>query len=99
MTAKKLLKKQQDRVSLNIKITAELDKRLKRARRVAREKGQQFNVSNAVELYLEKELKKVEKMLEITQSIKEEEAQQNLFDEKVEENEEKRVENSWNRNY
>ena len=78
------LKKVEKKVSLNIKINEDLDKRLKRARKVAREKGKIFNVSKTVEDYLLKELKKVEKQLEINLSIKEEESQTTIFDESEE---------------
>lgn len=72
------LKKVEKKVSLNIKISGILDDRLKRARRVARENGMQFNVSSKVEDYLEKELKKVEKELSITQDVTEEKNQGEL---------------------
>lgn len=73
------LKKVEKKVSLNIKVSHALNERLKRARKIARENGSQFNVSNIVELYLEKELKKIEKVLNIKQDINEELAQENLF--------------------
>lgn len=73
------LKKVEKKASLNIKISNDLNERLKRARKKARETGSQFNVSKIVELYLEKELKKVERLLNITQDINEEIAQENLF--------------------
>jgi hypothetical protein len=74
------LKKKENMVSLNIKISGELDRRLKRARIVAREQGQMFNVSNEVSSFLEKELKKVEKCLGITQNVDEEASQMDLID-------------------
>jgi hypothetical protein len=65
------LKKVEKKVSLNIKISSEMDLRLKRARQAAREQGMIFNVSKEVESFLERELKKVEKSLSIEQGIKE----------------------------
>lgn len=65
------LKKVEKKVSLNIKISSEMDLRLKRARQAAREQGMIFNVSKEVESVLERELKKVEKSLSIEQDIKE----------------------------
>lgn len=65
------LKKVEKKVSLNIKISSEMDLRLKRARQAAREQGMIFNVSKEVESFLERELKKVEKSLSIEQDIKE----------------------------
>jgi hypothetical protein len=73
-----VLSKKPKKVSLNIKISDEMDARLKRARRVARENGLQFNVSESVERFLEKELKKVEKELSINISIKDEKNQGSL---------------------
>lgn len=55
------LQKKKSKVSLNIKISSDLDFRLKRARKSAREQGLMFNVSREVENFLEKELKKVER--------------------------------------
>ncbi len=52
------LQKKQSKVSLNIKISSDLDFRLKRARKAAREQGLMFNVSKEVEKFLEKEVKK-----------------------------------------
>ena len=75
------LKKVEKKVSLNIKISSEMDLRLKRARQAAREQGMIFNVSKEVENFLEKELKKVEKHLSIEQDITESEAQQDMFSE------------------
>jgi len=63
------LKKVEKKVSLNVKIPEELDKRLKRARELARRQNKQFNVSNLVKIFLEKELKRVEKELEIKVDI------------------------------
>ncbi|GAL31574.1 hypothetical protein JCM19240_5005 [Vibrio maritimus] len=64
------LQKKQSKVSLNIKISADLDFRLKRARKAAREQGLMFNVSKEVENFLEKEVKKVERHLSIDEEIK-----------------------------
>ncbi|MBO7910299.1 hypothetical protein J5X89_01550 [Vibrio sp. G41H] len=64
------LQKKQSKVSLNIKISSDLDVRLKRARKVAREQGLMFNVSQEVEKFLEKEIKKVERQLSIDEEIK-----------------------------
>ena len=66
-----MLKKVENKVSLNIKVSSEMDLRLKRARSAARAKGMTFNVSSTVEAFLERELKKVEKELSITQDINE----------------------------
>lgn len=73
------LKKVEKKVSLNIKITAELDARLKRARKIARENDCKFNVSQEVEAFLEKEVKRVEKILSITQDVNEEKNQLDLL--------------------
>ena len=73
------VKKKETKVSLNIKISEDIDARLKRARAVAREQGGQFNVSKDVESFLLRELKKVEKSLGITQDIKEYNAQMELI--------------------
>lgn len=62
---KMALQKVEKKVSLNIKVSKDLDDRLKRARKAAREKGMIFNVSAEVETFLLKELKKVEKSLSI----------------------------------
>lgn len=70
-----MLKKVENKVSLNIKVSSEIDLRLKRARSTARAKGMKFNVSKTVEEFLEKELKKVEKELSIEQDINESESQ------------------------
>lgn len=75
------LKKVEKKVSLNIKVSSEMDLRLKRARQAAREQGMIFNVSKEVESFLERELKKVEKYLSIEQNITESEAQQDMFGE------------------
>ncbi|MFA0339052.1 hypothetical protein [Vibrio breoganii] len=64
------LQKKQSKVSLNIKISPDLDFRLKRARKAAREQGLMFNVSQEVEKFLEKEVKKVERHLSIDEEIK-----------------------------
>lgn len=55
--------KKTGKVSLNIKITDELDTRLKSAREEARKQGFMFNVSQLVQIMLEDELEKVEKEL------------------------------------
>ena len=64
------LQKKQSKVSLNIIISSDLDVRLKRARKAAREQGLMFNVSQEVEKFLEKEIKKVERQLSIDEEIK-----------------------------
>ncbi|MGR5109326.1 hypothetical protein [Vibrio jasicida] len=64
------LQKKKSKVSLNIKISSNLDYRLKRARKAAREQGLMFNVSQEVEKFLEKEIKKVERHLSIDEEIK-----------------------------
>ncbi|MCR9939970.1 MULTISPECIES: hypothetical protein [Vibrio] len=64
------LQRKQAKVSLNIKISSDLDFRLKRARKAAREQGLMFNVSQEVEKFLEKEVKKVEHHLSIDEEIK-----------------------------
>ncbi|MFH0273644.1 hypothetical protein [Vibrio jasicida] len=64
------LQKKKSKVSLNIKISSDLDYRLKRARKAAREQGLMFNVSQEVEKFLEKEIKKVERHLSIDEEIK-----------------------------
>lgn len=73
------LKKVEKKVSLNIKISSDMDLRLKRARQAAREQGMIFNVSKEVESFLERELKKVEKSLSIEQDIKEDLNQMDLL--------------------
>ncbi len=73
------LKKVEKKVSLNIKISPEMDLRLKRARQAARDQGMIFNVSKEVESFLDKELKKVEKSLSIEQDIKEDLNQMDLL--------------------
>lgn len=73
-----MLKKVENKVSLNIKVSPEMDLRLKRARSTARARGMKFNVSSTVEAFLEKELKKVEKELSITQDINEVHSQGSL---------------------
>lgn len=64
------LKKVESKKSLNIKISADMDFRLKRARKAARGQGMKFNVSSEVEKFLEKELKKVEKTLSLSEGYK-----------------------------
>lgn len=73
------LKKVEKKVSLNIKISPEMDLRLKRARQAARDQGMIFNVSKEVESFLAKELKKVEKSLSIEQDITEDLSQMDLL--------------------
>lgn len=75
-----LKKKNRDMKSLNIKVSIELDARLKRARQAARDRGLKFNVSASVESFLLRELKNVERKLDITQDINEEESQMSLID-------------------
>lgn len=82
------LKKVENKVSLNIKVSQELDARLKRARAEARKQGLKFNVSQEVENFLLRELKKVEKDLSIKQDINESNNQLDL----VEESKTKKVE-------
>lgn len=53
-------KKENNKVSLNIKIEKELDFRLKRARELARENKEMFNVSEIVSKFLNEELLKFE---------------------------------------
>ncbi|WP_318431523.1 hypothetical protein [Photobacterium leiognathi] len=74
------LEKVEKKVSLNIKISKELDDRLKRARQEARKQGMKFNVSAEVENFLLKEVKKVEKTLRVEQDINESNNQLNLID-------------------
>lgn len=64
------LQRKQPKVLLNIKISSDLDFRLKRARKAAREQGLMFNVSQEVEKFLEKELQIVERQLSIDEEIK-----------------------------
>lgn len=52
--------KRTGKVSLNIKVTEDLDTRLKSAREEARKQGFMFNVSQLVQTMLEDELEKVE---------------------------------------
>lgn len=66
------LKKVEKKESLNIKIPGQLNKRLQRARKIARENGAMFNVSKIVEELLEKEVKKVERKLGIERDIRDE---------------------------
>jgi hypothetical protein len=72
------LEKVEEKKSLNIKVSVDTDNRLKRARKVAREQGTKFNVSEHVELFLESLLKQAEKQLGITQDIKESTSQGTL---------------------
>ncbi len=67
MEYKMALKKVENKVSLNIKVSSEIDSRLKRARAEARKQGMKFNVSAEVENFLLRELKKVEKLLSINE--------------------------------
>jgi hypothetical protein len=72
------LQKVEKKVSLNIKVSADMDFRLKRARKAAREQGLKFNVSAEVEKFLEKELKKVEKSLSLHPDYKTEKNQEEI---------------------
>ena len=63
--------KKESKVSLNIKISQEMDQRLKRARQLARKQGMMFNVSKEVEQFLEKELKKIERSLSLNDEFRE----------------------------
>ena len=90
------LKKSGKKVSLNIKISEDLDARLKRARKEARAQGMMFNVSSEVEAFLLREIKKVEKSLSISQDINEELGQGDLFGES--EKEDKKVEKDTSSN-
>ena len=83
------LTKVEKKVSLNIKISTDMDFRLKRARKAARDKGMMFNVSQEVESFLEKELKKVEKDLGLHEDFKTEMLQMDLMDQTHLENEPK----------
>ncbi|EGQ9846119.1 hypothetical protein FYU92_18980 [Vibrio cholerae] len=65
--AKSKLKKVEAKVSLNIKVDRKIDERLKRARSVARDQGEIFNVSAHTEAFLLKLLKDIEKELGITE--------------------------------
>ncbi len=67
------------KVSLSVKIDPEIDARIKRARKAAREVGLRFNVSREVEEALLKSLSKIEKDLKVQQDIKESEAQMDLL--------------------
>jgi arsenate reductase-like glutaredoxin family protein len=90
----KSLKKVESKKSLNIKVPDGLDERLKKARSVARENGMQFNVSDLVTAFLERELKKVEKEFgieiekEVENKVKVESKVESCVEEKVENNEE-----------
>lgn len=61
--AKSKLETLPQKKSLNIKISPELDARLKKAREDARDLGKRFNVSQVVEDFLLKEVKRVESEL------------------------------------
>lgn len=63
MSRKKSLLKRTQKESLNIKISSDLNERLKSARKEAREQGFMFNVSEAVQEFLENKLNEVEKEL------------------------------------
>lgn len=65
MAAKTTLKAKSNKVSLNIKISADIDARLKRARAEARKHDAMFNVSAIVDAALLAALKKVENQLEL----------------------------------
>jgi len=86
----KALKKVEKKVSLNIKVSEGLDERLKNARVAARAAGMQFNVSELISTYLERELKKVEKEFGIEVDKKEENKVK--IDKKVESNKPEKVE-------
>lgn len=86
------LKKVESKVSLNIKVQGSIDARLKRARAEARKQGLKFNVSQEVENFLVKELKKVEKELGIEQDINEEKNQLDLLSSNEPKNKTKKVE-------
>jgi post-segregation antitoxin (ccd killing protein) len=73
-----MLKKVENKVSLNIKVSSEMNDRLKRVRDEARKRGMKFNVSASVEDFLEKELKKVEKKLSCEQDINEWKSQESI---------------------
>ncbi|MGR5262304.1 hypothetical protein ACPV5Q_20345 [Vibrio astriarenae] len=74
------LTKVEKKVSLNIKISTDMDFRLKRARKAARGQGMMFNVSQEVESFLEKELKKVEKDLGLHEDYKTDMMQVDIMD-------------------
>jgi|AntRauTorckE5430_2_1112549.scaffolds.fasta_scaffold04971_4 post-segregation antitoxin (ccd killing protein) len=86
----KALKKVEKKVSLNIKVSEGLDERLKNARVAARAAGMQFNVSELISTYLERELKKVEKEFGIEVDKKAENKVK--IDKKVESNKPEKVE-------
>lgn len=86
------LKKVEQKKSLNIKISEDMDFRLKRARKAARGQGMIFNVSKEVEAFLEKELKKVEKSLGLSEDYKTDMDQVDLMDVLAEEDAAKKVE-------
>lgn len=88
MPAKKITVKveaieKSEKVSLNIKVSRELDLRLKRARKAARLNKKKFNVSSHIEQYLDKVLNEIESQLSIKQDIKEYQNQAELFDEQL----------------
>lgn len=62
------LTKIEPKKSLNIKISASLDQRLKHARQVARDNNTMFNVSEYVEDFLDSLLKQAEDQLGIKKS-------------------------------
>lgn len=64
-TGLKISKKTNRKSSLNIKINAELDEKLKKARHVARQNGGTFNVSENVEDFLEKLIVAFENQMEV----------------------------------
>lgn len=81
------LKKVEQKKSLNIKISEGMDFRLKRARKAARGQGMIFNVSKEVEAFLEKELKKVEKKLGLSEDYKTDMNQVDWLDQQEDEKE------------
>ena len=58
---KQIEKNKLDKVSLNIKVSPDLDRDLKVLREAARLEGSKFNVSDLIETYLTKVVKKIEK--------------------------------------
>ncbi len=86
------LKKVEKKVSLNIKVSEEMDFRLKRARKAARGQGLKFNVSKEVESILSKELKRVEKQLGLCSDITTAMNQVDFIDE-IEKEDKEKVEN------
>ena len=61
--AKSRLETVAEKKSLNIKISPELDAKLKELRKEVRDYGKRFNVSQVVEEFLHKEVKRVESEL------------------------------------